>query len=458
MLNLTSPIDAEHKYQQTMIDFAMDVMFTKGQKGAGLLADPGLGKTRCALSIADLLLSLGEAHRVLIVGPLRPLDMVWPAERIKWGFTQYKMARLDPMPPRMMGQNAQIEMISRDSLHKITSFAGRWDFLIVDEGHGFKAWSTDRMSNLRKILPRTPRRLLLTGTPTPNTLADLHSQAFICDDGLVLGKNVTVFRRKYMYQGGWQGRQWFFKKEMTDELLAAVAPFMIRMDAESNLDMPDLFINDIWINLPPEAQGIHAEMKRELAATLESGEVFAPNAAAAFNKLRQIANGSIYNKEKIAHHVHSEKLNALVDLVDELSGKQMLVFYQFKFDAVVIQSRLKNSIVVDGGLSAKQAMANIEKWLAGKVQLLLIQNQAGAEGLNLQTGGCADVSFFGIPTIANLYTQGYYRIYRQGGARSIRVHRFLGADTVDVIQVQRLDGKLEIQSAFLRALKAFANS
>lgn len=448
---------SERAYQTKMIDFGMNRLYAQNELGAGFLADPGVGKTRVALTIADMMLSFGETRRVLIAGPIRVLDLVWPLQLAEWGFDR-SMVRIDDNPPRAMGANAQIELVSRDSLHKLAPFAGRWDLLIVDESHGFKTWKTKRMKSIRKLLPQTPKRIIMTGTPTPNTLADLHSQAFILDDGAALGKNVSAFRYKYMTRGGWQGRQWIMREDKKDELLAAVAHMMIRIDAESNLDMPDLLINDVWCQLPDTAQRIHAQMKRELAAELANQEeVFAANAAAAYNKLRQISNGNIYNAERRVEHVHSAKLQALIDLIDELQGKQVLVFYQFKHDADMILSALTDVVNIDGSLSPQEAASNIQGWLAGKFQVLLIQNQAGAEGLNLQTGGCADVVFFGLPDIPNLYDQGYRRLYRQGGARSIRVHRLLCVGTVEVTQSQRLDGKIKTQAEFLQALKDFAN-
>lgn len=446
----------EREYQRKMVDFAMQRLYTENQKGVGFLADPGLGKTRCALTVADMMLSFGETRRILVVGPIRVLDLVWPMQLAEWGFDR-RMVRLDDNPARAMGANAEIELVSRDSLHKLIPFAGRWDLIIPDESHGFKTWKTKRMKSMRKLLPQTPKRLIMTGTPTPNMLADLHSQAYILDDGEALGKNVSAFRYKYMTRGGWQGRQWVMRGDKKDELLAAIAHMMIRIDAETNLDMPELVINDVWCQLPETAQRVHQQMKRELAAQLASNqEVFAANAAAAYNKLRQISNGNIYDVERRVEPVHTAKLQALIDLIDELQGKQVLIFYQFRHDAAMIQSALTDVQKIDGDLSPLEAANTIQNWLAGGFQVLLIQNQAGAEGLNLQTGGCADVVFFGLPDIPNLYDQGFRRLYRQGGARSVRVHRLLCVDTVEVVQSQKLDGKIKTQAEFLHALKLWS--
>lgn len=123
---------SERAYQTKMIDFAANRLYSQNEKGAGFLADPGVGKTRCALTLADMLLSFGETRRILIVGPIRVLDLVWPAQLVEWGFSR-RMVRIDSNPARAMGANAEIELVSRDSLHKLAPFAGRWDLVIVDE-------------------------------------------------------------------------------------------------------------------------------------------------------------------------------------------------------------------------------------------------------------------------------------------------------------------------------------
>ena len=59
------------------------------QKKVGLFLDMGLGKTVISLTaIADLLFDSFEAHRVLVVAPLRVARDTWPAEIEKWAHLQ----------------------------------------------------------------------------------------------------------------------------------------------------------------------------------------------------------------------------------------------------------------------------------------------------------------------------------------------------------------------------------
>src|ERR1700679_2065246 len=51
---------------------------------AGLLLDPGLGKTSVVYASYKVLRKKGLAQRMLVVPPLRPLQLVWPQEQQRW--------------------------------------------------------------------------------------------------------------------------------------------------------------------------------------------------------------------------------------------------------------------------------------------------------------------------------------------------------------------------------------
>ena len=68
-----------HNYQSYAIDYI------ENHPIAAVLLDMGLGKTVISLTaIADLLFDSFEAHRILVVAPLRVARDTWPAEISKW--------------------------------------------------------------------------------------------------------------------------------------------------------------------------------------------------------------------------------------------------------------------------------------------------------------------------------------------------------------------------------------
>ena len=453
-----------HSYQDAGLDFMLNRLYAHPQrKGGGLAADPGVGKTRIAAHAIDTLLALGEVNRVLIVGPPRPLLMTWPQEFVKWEIDRV----IRPFGKGVIMPDAEIESISRDSLHHAVCHAGRWDLIVVDESHGFKSWGTLRVKNIRKLLSRTPYRICLTGTPQPNNAQDWFAQTYILDDGAALGKGIGVFRANYMRQGGFHGRQWSMRDGVADTLVENIAHLWYRIKAEDHLDMPDLIVNDMYCQMPATAQRIHADLKKKLAAQLENGnEILAMNAASAYAKLRQVSNGRLYAADpegmprpkgpRAVEKIHDEKIDMLMELLESLCGEQLLVFYHFKHDLATIKSRIKVCSEVHGDLTPAETMQNIESWMAGKTQVLVAQCQAAAEGLNLQ-GRCRHAAWYGLPDISALYTQGNARIYRQGAtSKTITIHRLMSENSIEQVQKERLDGKLTDQAQFLNRLKEWA--
>ncbi len=400
---------------------------------------------------------LHEIERVLIVAPMRVCREVWPSEIKKWGFDMTTNIMCQRVKSTLKN-DCFIDLINPESLHLLADHCERWDTIVVDESTKFKNWTAKRMKCLRKMLPNFLKRVILTGTPAPNSLADLHSQVYILDDGASLGRNVTVFRARYMQKGGWQGRQWQLRSEMTGTLNEAIAPMVLRMDAESNLDMPELVVNDMYCELPPKCLTGYRQLKRELLAQLETGDILAVNAASAYIKMRQYANGQIYDADRNVHFVHSAKVDMLCDLVEELAGKPVLVFYQFQHDADAISKKFPNAPVISGKTKPQDLTKILEDWNAGRTHVLLAQNQTVCHGLNMQGSG-TDIVYFGLGDSLEVYDQSYRRIYRQGvKGNQVRIHRLLCRNTVDEIIRDRLKSKDQSQQAFFKALKTHAEA
>lgn len=445
-------------YQITAAEWLLDRWYVQGHKGCGLFLDPGLGKTRVTLTAIDYLMKLGEIRKVLIVAPLRPVYFVWPAEIREWGFPQSNIVLHNQMT-QALKEDCQIEIINYESLAKLKGFKRRWDLLVLDESTWIKTWGTQRAKSVRAVLPTIPKRLILTGTPGSNSLGDLHSQIYVLDDGESLGKTVTYFRSTYMTRGGFQGRQWILQKGREKELQDLIRDKTLRMQAEDHLDMPRIVKNDVWIELPANCAGEYNRLKRELKAHLDAGELLVGSAAAAYAKCRQFANGTVYQMQdddtKISIKVHDEKIQAICDVFEELSGKPLLIFYNYSHDRerLLARPQFRRAPVIRGKMKMAEVKKILANWNEGAYPAILCQWQAASHGLNMQRA-CNDVACFGVVDSPDTYDQAFRRVYRQGvQGTQVRIHRFLARKTVDAVMLDRLEGKIATQDAFLQALK-----
>lgn len=458
-----------HKYQQTAIDFLVGRWLgdERGSApyGAGLLLDPGLGKTSITLNVLETLKVFGEMESTLIVAPLRVCRSVWPAEIEKWQCDLTCSLLLGTPRQRARGieEETDIKIINPEGLAWLSTYLAQnhvdFDTIVFDESTKFKGWGTKRHKTLRKgILRRFERRLILTGTPTPNHYGDLFAQMYLLDDGDTLGQTQNYFRQRFMSKGGFKGREWSFDESRTDDIEAAIAPFVLRMSAEDHLDLPDRIDNVIRVQLPDDVMAGYKQFERELFMSLGSGEdLTASSAGAKYTLCRGIANGGAYIGEppdRSAEFVHDAKVDALADLVDELGGKPVLVAYQFHHDLERLRKRFPKAPAIKGGMKPDETDEIIAQWNQKEIEVLLCQPQAMSHGLNMQSGG-NDVVWLGLTDQLEVYQQFNCRVYRQGVKGGVRIHHILADDTVDQAIFERLQEKADRQTSLLDALNNY---
>lgn len=455
-----------HSYQNDSIEFLYK------NHCAALFADPGLGKTATILSLIDqLYFSNKFSPKILIIAPLRVVYSVWPAEIKKWD--QFKYLEYTILhgadKEKNLKKDVDIYLINCENVIWLIDQIGLDDFdiLVIDESSKFKNNKAKRYKELKKVLDYFNRRIILTGTPMPNTFMDLYPQMYIVDKGKALGKKITHYRNRYFDHNMYKGfHEYTLKKDAEESIHKAIAPSVLRIEAADYLDLPDLIYNTIKVTLPKSAKKIYKQIETYLFMELDDEELTLPSASAAYNACHQIANGSIYRpmqlledlvpsaKRKVVQ-LHSEKIDALKEILGELQGKNVLVAYHYKHDlATLLKIFGKNTPNIGGGVSSKQGQQIITEWNKGKIAMLLGHPQSMSHGLNLQTGG-SDVIWFSLTDDLESYIQFNRRIYRQGQQNQVRIHHIIAEDTVDLAIMARLQSKEKTQNALLKALKEY---
>lgn len=453
-----------HAYQMHALEWLIERLIvnpSEGAEGGALFLDPGLGKTSITLSLIRLMKQLGICRKFLVVAPLRVIYSVWPAEGQKW--EQFKDLTFSlvhgSQTQRILAleKQADVYLINPEGIPWLEQFFAKkplpFKMLVVDESSKFKSWSSKRTKSLRKMVKDFKYRVILTGTPSPNTVEDLFAQIFIVDQGESLGKSITQFRERYFYRGGYGGYTWTPSEGAQNVIEKQIQPVCLRLAAKDHLDLPDLVINDIWVDLPTAIQKKYKKLEREMFLLLDSQkELTATNAGAKYLLCKQLANGGIYDEQKEMIHVHGAKLEVVEDLVEELQGKPVLIAFQFRHDLTRLQKVFPGIPSIDGSTKPKDADRLIGQWNAGALQMLAVQPQSLSHGINMQAGPGRDIVWLGLTDSLEAYLQLNARIHRQGVEGMVRVHRINAANTVDVAIVDRLDSKERSQTALLDAL------
>jgi SNF2 family DNA or RNA helicase len=449
-----------HAYQKRAIRFLLE------NAAAGLFLDPGLGKTAVTYAALKLLLKRGVVRSLLVVAPLRTVYLVWPKEAKKWtAFHGLSVGLLHgPRKDECLRSHHDVYVINPEGLtwfEETTKFEKRLipDVLVIDESTKFKHTRTLRFKTLKRLLPRFKRRYILTGTPAPNGLLDLFGQIYVLDGGLALGRYITRYRLDHFHPTGYGGYTWVPKPDAEHEIHKKIKHLVLRMSDEEYLTLPPKKTTTIYVDLPDEAMTTYQQLKRKFVVRLRRGEVTAVNAAAKTVKLRQLASGQVYLdsgeqlRSRKTEITHSEKVEATVDLVEELSGQPTLVAYEFRHDIPRLQKALGGDVpYLGGGVSAKRGVEIEEAWNRGELPVLLVHPQSAAHGLNLQGAGRA-VIFFSLTWDLDGYDQLIRRVYRQGQTKPVFIYNVVARKTIDEVVLEALGSKNRTQRSLLALLE-----
>ncbi|WP_454665255.1 SNF2-related protein [Acidilutibacter cellobiosedens] len=395
-----------------------------------------------------------DAHKVLVIAPLRVARDTWPAEIEKWNHLKdlkYSIA-IGSEKKRISAlmEKADIYIINRENVKWLiedSSLPFDFDTVIIDELSSFKNHQAKRFRSLMKVRPKIKRIVGLTGTPASNGLMDLWAEFRLLDMGERLGKFIGKYREEYFVPDKRNQQIIFsYKPKLGAEkaIYKKISDITISMKGSDYLKLPDLIVNKVEVNLSEKEIKTLDTMKKDLVATIDEDEITASNAAALSNKLLQMANGAVYDDNQNVIHIHDRKLDALEDLIEAANGKPVLIAYWFKHDLARITKRFK--------VESLNTSDSIKRWNNGQIPIALIHPASAGHGLNLQTGG-STLIWFGLTWSLELYQQTNARLWRQGQTDTVVIHHLLSKDTIDEQVMKALQGKDDIQSALINAVK-----
>jgi SNF2-related domain/Hint-domain len=351
--------------------------------------------------------------------------------------------------------------------HKRTSSVDVWNITVEEAEtyfaggilvHNCKNSTTQRVKSVRKILPHFKWKTGLTGSPASNGYKDLHGQFLVLDEGKRLGTSKTAFRTRFYRKEGPYKEVPFEDTETTIKNL--IGDMTIEMGATDYLKMPDLIVNDVWVELDPTSRARYDKMEKEFFIRLDSGaekEMF--NQASLMNSCLQFSNGAIYPIAGMPlwEPIHALKLDALEDIIEEAGGNPVLCWYAYRSDAARIMERFKdlNPINLTECKSQHALDVAMHRWKTGDCQLMISHPLSAGHGIDgLQAAGHTMV-WFGLTWSLDSYDQAIARLHRQGQGRPVICHRILTTDTLDQAQADALNGKAADQISLRRAVSEY---
>ena len=435
-------------YQETAADFLYE------HDRAMILAPVGAGKTAITLTAMRDMVKDGIVARWLVIAPKRVCTDVWPVEAPKWA-PELKVAVAVGTPKQRQAaleSNANVVVTNYDNLQwlaqqRLGTFAG----IVFDELTKLKNPSGTRFKALAKVID-LPVRWGLTGSFTSNGLEDVFGQCKIVDESL-LGRSKGAFMQQYFVLVNKDFGEWAPRASSLPMIMDRIKPATFVLDAGEYAD-----------KLPPCH---HVEMRckfsdREPYEKMKSDfvalGVTALNAAVVTGKLQQMASGFLYDTQTTASEEYGKfdtvqtpiwfsnhKFDLLDDLIEENQHANTIIAYNYKEELAELKRRYKHAVTLDDDNA-------IERWNAGKVELLLVHPKSAGHGLNLQHGGCRMV-FVSLPWSLELFEQTVGRLHRSGQRHDVWCYVMLTNKTVDERIWAALHDKRAISEIAMEELK-----
>ncbi len=317
---------------------------------------------------------------------------------------------------------------------------------ILDEAQHIKNRSTQNAIAAKKI--RAKARLVLTGTPIENSVADLWSIMDFLMPGYL--RSYDDFKTDYEIPISAGGQ---YAEAAQARLNKKLRPFLLRrLKKDVAKDLPDKIIKVSYSKLSKEQEKIYSallQVYREKINTLVAQKGFGKvrmDVLAMLLRLRQICcHLALLPSEMLGKtnpDAPSGKLDQFLDLLDEAmdGGHRMLVFSQYVGMLTILRKALEERGIrycyLDG--STKDRLGECRKYNQDPtIPVFLISLKAGGTGLNL-TGADMVVHFdpWWNPAVEDQATD---RAHRIGQKRTVCSVKLIAENTIEekVLEMQR---------------------
>ena len=423
-------------------------MLTSNQR-AYVLNSMGTGKTKSALWAWDYLHGNGLAGKLLVVAPKSTLRFTW-AREIFATLPHRKVEILIGEKKRRLealNRDADIYVINHDGVKVIEEqLAARKDIdaIVLDELAVYRN-NSDRSKRMRKFAKNFGWIWGMTGCPMPQEPTDVWAQCMIVTPDTV-PKYWTHARDMLMTKIN--QFKYVPKPDAVDTAFRFMQP-SVRFSLDDVVELPEVVSRTLDVPLSTEQQRVYKALADKFRVDVHNKSITAVNAAAAMNKLLQVACGWVYTGATGSVSLDAKpRVEVLLDLI-EANERKLIVYVPFRhaidgLSQILTQEGIE-AAVVHGEVSNRDEIFNAFQNTT-KYKVMLAHPGTVAHGLTLTA---ADAIIWYSP-MASLET------YEQANARITRVgqkHRkqviHLQSTPVEKRIYNLLRGKKRVQDALL---------
>ena len=436
----------------------LEHLYTTGQPGGVLECGIGTGKTRIALEAISRL----KPWRVLVFAPIAVAEDAWVKQSALWLRTNHRVEvltkrtirkRTDQLTDLLQLPYPLLVVMNYEAVARKTEMrellkATPWDFMVLDECHRIKAPGGNTSQFISRLNLAAVRFTVgMSGTVAPQSAEDYYAVMRAINPD-ILGTQLQRYRVEYgmtftrhIGNATRTFAVWSYPQYLKDvpkgerfmetgavkhaletkqrALMSALTQVLHRRPTETCVELPDIREVRVHVKLGKEARRLVKELDEDNIAKLKSGEdVFARQRVVTLLRVLQITGGAATVKREdgvdVVREVDTAKRQALEAKLDEASGERVVVFARFKYDiqqAREASQKLKRATFELSG-DTKDRSGELDAWRASDGGVLVVQQQAGAEGLDLTASRV--VVFYSYGWSRGQMEQCVGRVYRKG--------------------------------------------
>jgi SNF2 family DNA or RNA helicase len=343
--------------------------------------------------------------------------------------------------------------------------------MVVDESQRIKSPKAGRAKHTVRLGRKAVSRRISSGTLVPNSPPDLWMQYEFLSPGL-LGKSYRAFvaefcellpptsslvediaaRSRYkdadpqVIRRDSKGRPMY---RNLDKLREMIAPHTYRVLKRDCLDLPEKVYQTIDFELTPSRRKLYEFVKANLRIELQGGEIETFTALTALNKLRQITSGFVMLPDGTLRFEESERLGALVNLLEDLEGK-VIIWGSYREELAMIAGAVRDlgrAVEYHGGISAADREAAVDEFQTGDARFFVANPQAGGTGLTLTAATTA--VYFSNSFNFEERTQSEDRCHRIGTTGKVTYIDLVASETIDERIAAALQAKEAVAATIL---------
>jgi len=437
----------------------------------GILADEmGLGKTIQTIALLQYIIEKKKNYGpFLIVVPLSTLSN-WVFEFTKWTPSIRKVIYRGPPASRkriihtLKARKFNVlistyEYIMKDK-HMLNKF--HWSYIIVDEGHRMK----NAKSKFAQILGQqyqSDHRLLLTGTPLQNNLAELWALL-----NFLLPKifhSLDDFEKWFNQPLASIGEKSTALSEeetllIINRLHQVLRPFLLRrVKKEVESELPDKVENVLKVDLSSWQRALYDKIHAR--TYIGSGRI--KNLNNSVMQLRKVCNHPYLFYPECRFPVNDElwRCSGKFELLDRMlpklikGGHQCLIFFQMTQVMDIMEKYFEYRHFVylrlDGSTKSEERERRMGLFNApnSEFPIFLLSTRAGGLGLNLQAADT--VILFDSDWNPMMDLQAQDRAHRIGQKREVRVYRLVTNTKIEETILTRASVKKKLDGQVIQA-------